>query len=743
MLLNMPSEPDSVLAFLSWAVPIKPKSFIRPLLYKSFLRSFNLSWYCKQLRNRVLTDRIANVQPYFQKLRVANIPQAVKILNIIQVLWPRAFHGVEAVTLGPSHLTKLRSGVMRALKWDRAGASPVVRLSLLHTNLDPSWQQLWRVTLEFRRHCARNRTLGDWWQDYHEGLTAKVTHGPFGKLQALFNEFGLHVDAQGNIWITAQACVNIFAATESLLRRVLLHLFHKAAAREAATRVDYEDLDGCDAALTMSSDSRFTPAEQEQLMIVRDGAFFTDSHLCKFDARKDGLCVWCRCPDTKEHRYTVCSHYDTVRGAHQELFSCWDELPRSFQLAGLVPQNPWTLLVWEALISLPDQLQNYAFSPSGHVWHVFTDGSCDSPADEEEALASWAVVVADKGPLSSGPLKGIQQNVLRAETTAVLNALLWIGPRTGEFHLWIDNQLVVDHLRQLLQQTEHPDEWEHSDLWHRVDRQLRVLFVTVHVHKVASHVDEAESLDPCEDFAIRWNSLADLQSRLAQGSRPSYFVNLWSRYSGFRRLWRRRVALLSSFHVAIAARDCHSDNVVQDEDVLEEQVSPLSHCIDAMPNTASFHAQFLQYQDDENLFAIVQDHLFVKVCGFLSRWIVAQDQLATVMRPVSFVEFYVVVRRFLGDHLTGLGGGSRFCHPTFSADFRIFRQMLTKFFQAIGVRGMHPSGHLSVVGVHVVQTSVTMGIGLDDSEYVLCSLRDFVGCRPIVNSQGFARPYRV
>eukprot|EP00438_Fugacium_kawagutii_P004481 Skav232404 [mRNA] locus=scaffold1077:741915:746805:+ [translate_table: standard] len=621
--------------------------------------------YCKQLRNRVLTDRIANVQPYFQKLRVANIPQAVKILNIIQVLWPRAFHGVEAVTLGQSHLTKLRSGVMRALKWDRAGASPVVRLSLLHTNLDPSWQQLWRVTLEFRRHCARNRTLRDWWQDYHEGLTAKVTHGPFGKFQALFNEFGLHVDAQGNIWITAQACVNIFAATESLLRRVLLHLFHKAAAREAATR------------------------------------------------------------------------------AHQELFSCWDELPRSFQLAGLVPQNPWTLLVWEALISLPDQLQNYAFSPSGHVWHVFTDGSCDSPADEEEALASWAVVVADKGPLSSGPLKGIQQNVLRAETTAVLNALLWIGPRTGEFHLWIDNQLVVDHLRQLLQQTEHPDEWEHSDLWHRVDRQLRVLFVTVHVHKVASHVDEAESLDPCEDFAIRWNSLADLQSRLAQGSRPSYFVNLWSRYSGFRRLWRRRVALLSSFHVAIAARDCHSDNVVQDEDVLEEQVSPLSHCIDAMPNTASFHAQFLQYQDDENLFAIVQDHLFVKVCGFLSRWIVSQDQLATVMRPVSFVEFYVVVRRFLGDHLTGLGGGSRFCHPTFSADFRIFRQMLTKFFQAIGVRGMHPSGHLSVVGVHVVQTSVTMGIGFDDSEYVLCSLRDFVGCRPIVNSQGFARPYRV
>lgn len=96
--------------------------------------------YSGQLRNAVLTDRIAAVLPYFKKLRWCKLPIGVKITNIRQVLWPRALHGCSAMTLADSHLHRLRSGVMQALNWNRAGASPVVRISLLHTGtLDPEW----------------------------------------------------------------------------------------------------------------------------------------------------------------------------------------------------------------------------------------------------------------------------------------------------------------------------------------------------------------------------------------------------------------------------------------------------------------------------------------------------------------------------------------------------------------------------------------------------------------------------
>jgi hypothetical protein len=93
--------------------------------------------YSRQLRNKVLPDRIVGTLPYFGQLRKAALPVAVKILNIKQVLWPRAMHGIEAASLGKGHLQKLRSGVMRALKWDRAGASPLIRLGLLQLDLDP------------------------------------------------------------------------------------------------------------------------------------------------------------------------------------------------------------------------------------------------------------------------------------------------------------------------------------------------------------------------------------------------------------------------------------------------------------------------------------------------------------------------------------------------------------------------------------------------------------------------------
>ena len=697
--------------------------------------------YSKQLRNKILTDRIASVQPYFGKLRTAPLPVKAKMLNIKQVLWPRALHGIEAVALGSTHLAKLRSGAMKALRWDRPGASPHIRLGLLHYDLDPFWQQTWRVLKLFKQQCSKNPTLRAWWGIYCDQLAGADTNGPFGKVQSELNTLGLHIDADGRLWFSNNAFVQVFQVSETLLQKVLLSHFQNHVASQVQCRAGYEDLEGFDLGLTTAFDGRFQPAEVEQLMIVRDGAFFTNSAQCKFDSRKTAMCDWCKVPDTRMHRYTVCSRYDAIRSHHAKLFAEWDEFPTCFKIGGLVPRNPWENLVWEALSALPDLTQQYQCMPKGKVWHLFTDGSCDNPLSPDDALASWSVILADVGPISAGPLRGIQQCIMRAEVTAILSAVAWVAKYTGDLHLWVDNQNAVDHLRELLLGTGDPEKFEHSDLWRQIATLVHFSMANIHVHKVASHVDVQDSTGPLDDFTKKWNDLADFQAKLANNSRPRFFQQVWQKYVDYRSVWRRRVALITAFHIDIAAFDCAKPSTDVSEDSWEEEVSPILSCIDVVPNTATFHLPLLALRDSEIWLEDQFDHHFVTVSQQLLNWLIDQDQSASHMRLVSFLEIYVLYREFLGGPVGGLNAFNRYVVPTFAADFRIFKKMITNIFSKAGVSGQVSSQHLVAAGVLVPQLSVQFGLCHDLSVRAVQLLIKFVGTRPITCAQGFSKPY--
>ena len=64
------------------------------------------------------------------------------------------------------------------------------------------------------------------------------------------------------------------------------------------------------------------------------------------------------------------------------------------------------------------------------------------------------------------------------------------------------------------------------------------------------------------------------------------------------------------------------------------------------------------------------------------------------------------------------------------------------FAQSDGIE-IFTSGHLSPIGVYVPQRCVCVGLCFQTSEVVLSTLKDFVGSRPIVNAQGFSRPFVV
>eukprot|EP00435_Cladocopium_sp_Y103_P060860 s232_g22.t1 len=694
--------------------------------------------YCKQLRNRVLQDRIEQVLPYFAKLRASAIPQAAKTVNIKLVLWPRALHGCESAVLGDQHIHKLRSGAMKALRWDRAGASPFVRLSLLHIELDPGWYQLWRVVKMFKTQVLANAVVADWWKQFINGSQVDTSHGPFGKLVSLMTDLDMTIDEHFFLGFSERGSISLLTSSDSVIRAVLQRAFQRQISRKVVMREGFAGLDGFDDDLTCSNDHVFSAAEVEQLMIVRDGSFFTDHTKSKWDATVSDLCPWCRTKDTKLHRYTECAKYDSIRAKYNALFAEWDQLPQCFQQCGLVPSNPWQELVWEALCQLPDRTSEFQFKPLSQTMHVFTDGTCSDPTCSATRLAAWATVVAGYGTLSCGPLVGIQQCILRAELTAVISVLCWIRDHSGSVHIWSDSQIVVDHFRALQSGASCPDDFEHSDLWGRVLELQKSTSCDVFIHKVFSHDVECESVSPLQDFCRVWNHHADQQAAISNLIRPAFFNRVWHGFCAYRSVWKRRVKLFTAFVVEVAAFDCSSS--VEDNDEPYNDGFP---CFDVSQNDGSFSVGLQSLEGRVDFFTEAHSFHFKAVFRRLIEWLSATDASSATMRPVSLLELYVGFRLSGDGRLPLVTGGcmvDRFSPVTFAVDYSFFKQLIDLVFQLTDCT-ISTSLTLTELNVFIPIPATVLGWPSPLAALVFEEIVKFVRGRPVTSTQSLSRPW--
>ena len=696
--------------------------------------------YCKQLRNKVLTDRIASVLPLFQKLRKTNLPTGVKRLNITQCIFPRALHGCEAVKLGNQHLEKLRAGVMRALHLNHAGASPVARLCLLEETLDPEWYQLQHVVKLFRHQSRSNHVVQDWWKLFHAAISVTETNGPFGKLSELLQAIGLTLDEECRLWFSAHGFVDLLRCSWTVIQWVLRRQYQNCKAAQLSQRAGFDGLQsGCDIELTKFSDKSFGLGDQAHLMTARDGSFTTDKEKAKFDTRISATCVWCNQPATQEHKFTTCSKYDHVRAQHSEVFTDWDSLPEAFRQHGLVPSNPWIPILWESLITLPSGVDNFQFGPVGSTVHCFTDGTASQPHSAQDSLAAWSVVVAQQGPVAWGPLPGIQQSVPRAEAYAILSTMLWIESFNfqGSVHLWVDNQGAVDHTRDILRGTFNPSEVDHEDIWSAIATRIGRISAEIVVHKVASHDLESNCESPLEDFARVWNEVADRQAAVANLTRPSYFNEIWNKHQTFRQQWKRRVQGMTKLQKAIADMDCHANQ--SNEEEIEPEVS---FEFVLTPNSASLSVRLGPWVDNDTLFTPQHDSHFRTISAQFLKWLVDQDAAASCMRTVSLIELFVAFRlsREGCGPISDAEGGSRFLVVTFASDFSYFKRIARLVFKKADI-SLGTKVALTSVGIIPPQEGVQCGWPTETAERTLHALRDFVGARVVANSQALAKPW--
>ena len=715
----------------AWSTSPSGRRELKSLGFKVCLAQRDLGGqvcYTASLRNRVLTDRMASVQPYFGILKRSSLAIHGKKAHIRQVLWPRAFHGCEAVTVGMQHLASLRTGVMRALRWQRAGASPIVRVALLHTEeLDPGWQDLWLSIKLFRQQCLSLEIIQDWRGKYIESGT--LTHGPFGKLWDLLTGLDLSIDRHFRFWFSNSAWVHFLHAPLTEIKNICLHAFWVSQQSDSlCSRAGFEDLNGFDYTITTFHDRVLSGVDLELQSIVRDGSFFTDSHKSKFDVSKNRLCEERGQKDTREHRYTCCSKYQDVRLQRQEIVQQWPSFPSSFRQFGLVSENRWRVLLWEAFISLPCQITNWSCKPTGWVKNVFTDGSCASPHEHEEALASWAVVwVEGNIALNSSPLKGISQTILRAEISAVLSAVTWTCYREGELHIWCDNQTTVDHFRELQQNLASFTDFEHTDLWSEIDLALKQTVSEVYIHKVASHVPLESCFSPQEDWCQHWNGVVDTQASRANLSRPAWFQQVWDRFHSYREEWKLKVQKLSAFHPAVAHKDIETK--LQMHFCEESAVESIE--FERFENDLSLSRRLSTLQDVEFVFDPKSANAIYPVCtNLLLLWLIETDQVASSMRLVSYLELFVQFRLHCGNGRTLRqidGIDDIFAEASFASDFR------------------HCSGDgfvdLSSVNIFMPLPAIYCGWTADCEVQSLSAIRAFVGHRPVFSAQALSKPW--
>ena len=114
-------------------------------------------------------------------------------------------------------------------------------------------------------------------------------------------------------------------------------------------------------------------------------------------------------------------------------------------------------------IDLPQEQPPAAAITPCAMHHFFTDGSADPPDLKQDTVAGWAV--------SSRPLPGPLQNILRAETFALLQILREAVP----CKVYCENATVCRHYEELLLEPYSLANWHTKadpDLWVHISQLL-------------------------------------------------------------------------------------------------------------------------------------------------------------------------------------------------------------------------------------------------------------------------------
>ena len=513
--------------------------------------------YCKRTGMGAQKVRVESLQPMWARLRRSAAPSALKCLILRQAFWSRAFHAI-GITLFPfRHVGQLRTSAARALGFGRAGAHPGLRLALLCGNMqcDPGFFQVVRVFVDFRRFADAQPQLVTWWSDFMQRFDGKLFSGPFSKILEITSQLGWHVNEPP--WISDHdgLMFDLLQISSTALMALLQDAWTQRLASEVVHRLEFNTLHGLHWPPSRH-ESRLSALDTSLVNSLREGVFLSSLSQSKFDLTKGDTCVFCGSLDTIEHRCRFCPAFDTTRADHRWAIQHWDEWPTALTCHLLPSRVPGAAQRKRELHGLADwqTLVCPRLQPLDDWMDFFTDGSCRWPTVPSLALASWAVVCASTGEVCvSSPLAGIQQDVNRAELTAVVWVIHWAWQTGARVALWCDSAYVGAGVDCLLNSPGSLDMDSNEDLWQTL-RDLVPLLGPAHlsIQHINSHRLHDPEADALQHWISTWNEVADNAAEAAHDQRPAILQCVCDRHHDAWMASEKAVDAFRALHLAIA-----------------------------------------------------------------------------------------------------------------------------------------------------------------------------------------------
>ena len=640
---------------------------------------------------------------------------------------------------------------MYALKWDRPGASPVLRWALsLPLGFDPSFAQVWLVLSTWWRLAGLFDFVRQAWSALSELPSPKT--GIFHAVSCALELLGWTLGAD---WVLFTPWFHTPWHRLSLdeLRKIVGHFWQQRMVERLHHRKDFAGLNGLDCQISFGSYRAHDLATAELVATIQDGTFYTNNIFAKFDPDKPALCVQCNQTDDLQHRCLYCPRFADVRDRHQNAVTRWPSQTRAFTDHALVGLNPFLGKHWRFLMGMPSQCENFYLQPSGDgVQHVFTDGTCLAPKTGSLRLAAWAVVsMRDNLVLADGLLPGLIQTIDAAElyaTYACLRWSLWYGV---EVCIHSDSSYAVNGLNFLKNSHYIPRHWKNQELWAAVNEVLRQLDPGQWcVHKVFAHGDPAYAPSALDEWWLAGNRKADRAAARVFERSPASFWNNYLELCKFHDQQSQMVSeqiafLLDMARSSLEQKPTHSVDV---EDL------PLSALVLSWsPNQCDLASQFLLESiadiDVQNL-----DGFSAQFSEPIASFIYSVDLEAPQARFVSGLELlcaFLSLHEGAIPHPKLVGGVVQYLDPdvtcagglmrhTIASGLRIFRLGVEKVLTSLGVQFQVKSTSRPDLYVYVKHWSIFIGWPMEVAHPTDSLLASWFAPRPYRRACDLARP---
>ena len=497
--------------------------------------------YSRQLRNRTVIQRIADLEDFWQKIGASRGSYSQKIRAVRTGAWPRAFHGVSAVMMGKKHWPLIRTRFMKAFKLLKPGANAYLQMAL--DSCDPQLYAIWTSLLDFRAlgrqegQLALLDMIGVQAVDAAQASVTQVLCQRVHQLGWTVQYGGFVCDRHGSFSLV-DCCL-------SELQTRVSWAWVGFVAAQVASRHDFHDFSRVDLDATRIGLLDFFPADRAALRAVLNGTLFTNRHSYRWSSDGSLLCPACGQADSLGHKYWECQwSAELVARVPADVKEVLPSLPSWARDRGWTVR-PSVLDCWTSyLLGLPMDFDTVQVCPGPlGVLDLFTDGSCIPGVTPALNVAAWAVCAGSVGSpglalesfrvLCAGPLCGLSQSAYRAELFAIYAAVCIAGRSESCCRIWSDCAAVISKFRRLTAgyQTLNVNS-KHVDLWRLILQGVAEIGVErITVSKVTAHVVQDSLDNDVEMWLAKGNAAADMAAQTANKDRGSKVWALWQEAS--------------------------------------------------------------------------------------------------------------------------------------------------------------------------------------------------------------------